>query len=296
MRLGVIFPHSVIGNDPAFIRDYAIALEEAGYDHLVVFDHVTGSPPERFDVSRLPFPEPAYTHESPFHEPFVLFGFLASVTRKLELATGVLIAPQRQTVLIAKQAAAADVLSGGRVRLGVGLGWNYTEYEALGEDFHTRGRRISEQVEVMRRLWTEPVVTFQGKWHHLDRVGINPLPVQRPIPVWFGGMADAVLRRVAAIGDGWFPQITPSDEGRAIVDQLHRYIREAGREPASVGIEGRMTLRGTEPERWMERVQQWQAMGVTHFSINTMGTGLQEPEQHLNAVLRFKRHFDLGGG
>lgn len=295
MRLGVVFPQANIGNDPSFIRDYGTAVEEAGYDHLVVFDHVTGSPPERFDVSRLPFPEPAYTHESPFHEPFVLFGFLAAATRRLELVTGVLIAPQRQTVLIAKQAAAVDVLSGGRLRLGLGLGWNYTEYEALNEDFHTRGRRIGEQVEVMRRLWTEPVVTFEGKWHHLERVGINPMPVQRPIPIWFGGMAEPVLRRVAASGDGWFPQFTPSDEGRVLVDRLQHYIREAGRDPSTVGIEGRMTLRGSEPGRWVERARQWLTMGVTHLTINTMGVGLTTPQSHLDAVVRFKREIDGDG-
>lgn len=294
MRLGVVFPQSGIGNDPSFIRDYATAIEEAGYDHVVIFDHVTGSPPERFDASRLPFPEPAYTHESPFHEPFVLFGFLAAATRRLELVTGVLIAPQRQTVLIAKQAAAVDLLSGGRLRLGVGLGWNYTEYEALNEDFRTRGRRIGEQIEVMRRLWTEPVVSFEGQWHRLDRVGINPLPVQRPIPVWFGGMAEPVLRRIAAIGDGWFPQFTPSDAGRGLIERLHRYIREADRDPASVGIEGRMTLRGDEPDPWLERARQWRALGVSHLTVNTMGVGLTTPRSHLEAALRFKREMDLG--
>jgi probable F420-dependent oxidoreductase len=289
MRLGVIFPQNGIGNDPAFIKDYAVALEGAGYDHLTVYDHVTGSPPERFDSSRLPFPEPAYTDQSPFHEPFVLYGFLAAVTRTLELVTGVLVAPQRQTVLIAKQAAALDVLSGGRLRLGVGLGWNYTEYEALNEDFHTRGRRLDEQITLMRRLWTAPLVSFEGRWHHIDRVGINPLPVQRPIPVWLGGSAEAMVQRVGRLGDGWFPQFVPSPEGKATLERLHGYIRAAGRDPAAVGIEARMSLRGADPARWVERARQWREVGATHLSVSMLGSGLASPAEHLRAALAFRQ-------
>src|SRR6267143_5938403 len=217
MKLGVIFPQTEIGSDPAVIRDYAQACESAGYDHLLVFDHVLGGKPERFDkLGR----RPPYTDQSPFHEVFVLFGYLGACTRRLELVTGIVILPQRQTALVAKQAAAVDVLTGGRLRLGVGIGWNHVEYEALNEDFHTRGRRVSEQIVVMRKLWTEPVVTFQGSYHHLDRAGINPLPVQRPIPVWMGGMAEPVLKRVAQISDGWFPQFQPGDEASHTLDRV----------------------------------------------------------------------------
>src|ERR687892_1562373 len=194
MKLGVVFPQTEIGSAPAVIRDYAQAAESAGYDHLLVFDHVLGGKLERFDkLGR----RPPYTDESPFHEVFVLFGYLAACTQRLELVTGIVILPQRQTALVAKQAAAVDVLADGRLRLGVGIGWNHVEYEALNENFHTRGRRVSEQIAVMRKLWTEPVVNFHGSYHHLDRAGINPLPVQRPIPVWMGGMAEPVLKRVA---------------------------------------------------------------------------------------------------
>src|SRR2546425_370445 len=226
MRLGVVFPQTEIGSDPSVIRDYAQAAESAGYDHLLVFDHVLGGKLERFDkLGR----RPPYTDESPFHEVFVLFGYLGACTQRLELVTGIVILPQRQTALVAKQAAAVDVLTGGRLRLGVGIGWNHVEYEALNEDFHTRGRRVSEQIAVMRKLWTEPVVTFKGLYHHLDRAGINPLPVQRPIPVWMGGMAEPVLKRVAQISDGWFPQFQPGDEASHTLERVRAYMKEAGR-------------------------------------------------------------------
>src|SRR6266511_1030020 len=181
MNIGVVFPQVEIGQDPSAVRDYAQAVEAMGYTHILVFDHVLGANPERPGGWKGP-----YTYRHVFHEPFVLFGYLAAVTQRLELVTGIIILPQRQTALVAKQAAAVDVLTRGRLRLGVGIGWNHVEYEALNEDFHTRGRRVSEQITVMRKLWTEPVVNFKGSYHHLDRAGINPLPVQRPIPVWMG--------------------------------------------------------------------------------------------------------------
>src|SRR5262245_21096486 len=190
MKIGVVFPQTEIGNDPAVIRDYAQAAEGAGYAHLLVFDHVLGAKEERFATLGR---RPPYTDQSAFHEPFVLFGYLGAVTQRLELVTGIVILPQRQTALVAKQAAAVDVLTGGRLRLGVGIGWNHVEYESLNEDFRTRGRRVAEQIAVMRKLWTEPTVTFKGEYHRFDRAGINPLPVQRPIPVWIGGMAEPVL-------------------------------------------------------------------------------------------------------
>jgi probable F420-dependent oxidoreductase len=288
MKLGVVFPQTEIGSDPAAIRDYAEAVEGAGYNHLLVFDHVLGAAPERFEgMRRVP-----YTSEHQFHEPMVLFGYLAAITRRLELVTGILILPQRQTALAAKQAAAVDVLSGGRLRLGVGVGWNPTEYEALGENFHNRGRRIEEQVALMRRLWTEPLVTFEGRWHHVDRMAIAPLPVQRPIPVWMGGMSEPVLKRLARIADGWFPQFQPSDEARAMLDRLHGYIREAGRDPADVGIEGRVSVAQDAPDAWAERARAWRDLGATHLAVNTMGAGFTSPRQHIDAVLRWKEAVD----
>jgi probable F420-dependent oxidoreductase len=286
MKVGVVFPQTEIGSDPAVIRDYAQAAEGAGYEHLLAYDHVLGGHISRFEnLGR----RPPYTDETPFHEVFVLFGYLAGLTTRLELVTGVLIMPQRQTALIAKQAAAIDVLSGGRLRLGVGIGWNYTEYEGLNEDFHTRGRRATEQIEVLRRLWTEPLVTFDGKWHHLDRVSINPLPVQRPIPVWMGGMAEPVLKRLAKTADGWFPQFQPSDESRALLERVRGYIQDAGRSPSDVGIEGRVNVASGSPEDWVAGAEAWREMGASHLSVNTMGAGYTSPQQHIDAVAKFKQ-------
>src|SRR3712207_5049701 len=201
MRLGAIFPQLESGADPVAIRDYAQAVEGMGYDHILIYDHVLGA-----DTASRPNWRGPYTAQSLFHEPFVLYGYFAAVTERVELVTDVIILPQRQTALVAKQAAEIDVLSGGRLRLGVGIGWNEVEYEALGESFRNRGARSEEQIEVLRLLWTQEVVDFQGRWHTITAAGINPLPVRRPIPLWIGGTAEPVLRRIGRLGDGWFPQ------------------------------------------------------------------------------------------
>lgn len=199
MRLGVVFPQTEIGAGPFSIRDYAQAAESLGYDHLLAYDHVLGANSgSRPDWT-------GYRHTDMFHEPFVLFSYLAAITQKIEFVSGIIILPQRQTVLVAKRAAALDVLSGGRLRLGIGIGWYPVEYEALGENFHNRGRRSEEQIDVLRRLWTDELVTYEGKWHKITDAGLNPLPVQRPIPVSFGGTSEPLMRRLARIGDGWFP-------------------------------------------------------------------------------------------
>jgi probable F420-dependent oxidoreductase len=282
MRLGVVFPQTEIGNDPAVIRDYAQAAEQIGYDHVLVFDHVLGAHPDRFTQFR-----PPYNYETPFHEPFVLFGYLAAVTSTLELTTGILILPQRQTALAAKQAAAVDVLSGGRLRLGVGIGWNHVEYEALGENFRNRGRRIEEQIDVMRRLWTEQLVDFDGRWEHIERAGIAPLPVQRPIPIWMGGVVETVLQRVARIADGWFPQFRPGRQATDTVERLRGYVRDAGRHVEDVGIEGRISMFNTPEADWAGALDGWRELGATHVSFNTMNAGLASPESHIDAIRRF---------
>ncbi|HKA33183.1 MAG TPA: LLM class F420-dependent oxidoreductase, partial [Candidatus Binatia bacterium] len=265
MKFGVIFPQTEIGSDPAAVRDYAQTAEGLGYEHLVVYDHVVGANP----ASR-PGWTPPYTHKDSFHEPFVLFGYLAGVTEKIELATGIIILPQRQTVLVAKQAAAVDVLSNGRLRLGVGIGWNPIEYEALGENFNDRGKRSEEQIEVLRLLWTKELVTFKGRWHTITDAGINPLPVQRPIPIWFGGNAEPVLRRVARLGDGWFPLAEPGDKVRAMIEKIRGYAKETGQDPSRIGIEGRVSVAGGDPDKWRAAVSAWKALGATHVSVNTM--------------------------
>ena len=283
MKIGVIFPQTEIGTDPAAVRDYAQAAEGLGYDHIVPYDHVIGANP----ASR-PGWTPPYTHKDNFHEPFVLFGYLAAATEKIGLASGIVILPQRQTVLVAKQAAAVDVLSRGRLRLGIGIGWNPVEYEALGMNFNDRGKRSEEQIEVLRLLWTKELVTFKGRWHTITDAGINPLPVQRPIPIWFGGNAEPVLRRVGRLGDGWFPLVDAGDKVRAMIEKVRGYAKEAGRDPAAIGIEGRVSVTGGTPEKWREAVLQWKELGATHLSVNTMKAGLAGATGHVDAIRRFR--------
>src|SRR6266404_7156909 len=213
MQVGVIFPQTEIGADPVAVRDYVQAAENLGYAHLLVYDHVLGA-----DAQRHAGWSGGYTAKDMVHEPFVAFGYIAALTQRLELGTAVLVLGQRQTALVAKQAAEVDVLSGGRLRLGIGIGWNHVEYEALGENFHNRGRRSEEQIAVLRALWTQDVVDFHGRWHHIRHAGLNPLPIQRPIPLWLGGGrpgGEAVIERIGRLADGWFPQFAPDDEGRA---------------------------------------------------------------------------------
>jgi len=286
MKVGVVFPQTEIGNDPVAIRDYAQAAEQLGYNHILVFDHVLGAHPERFEA--LGFKAP-YTYRTPFHEPMVLFGYLAAVTTSLELVTGILILPQRQTALVAKQAAEVDVLSGGRLRLGVGIGWNAVEYEALGENFKNRGRRVEEQIALLRELWTKELVDFDGKYHHVRRAGINPLPAQRPIPIWMGGMSEAVLKRAARIADGWFPQFQPGPRSTEAVAQFRQYVKDAGRASDDVGIEGRLSMFNTPEDQWGPILQGWRAMAASHVTFNTMGVQLASPQAHIDAIQRFSK-------
>jgi probable F420-dependent oxidoreductase len=283
MNLGVVFPQTEIGNDPLVVRDYAQAAEDLGYTHLLVFDHVVGGHPDRFQGQR----PPPYTHESAFHEPFVLFGYLAGLTTRLELVVGVLVLPQRQTALVAKQAAEVQSLSQGRLRLGVGIGWNFVEYEALGERFTNRGARIEEQVALLRRLWSQDVVDFAGKYHTVRQAGINPRPA-RPIPLWMGGTADAVLHRTACMADGWFPQAAPGPELTEMLGRLHAYIREAGRQPADVGVEGRLSIAQTPERDWAPTVRAWHDAGAGYLCVNTMRAGLASPQAHIDAIRHFK--------
>jgi probable F420-dependent oxidoreductase len=288
MQIGAVFPQTEIGNDPLAIRDYAQTVEGLGFSHLLAYDHVLGASPERLGAWR------PYTHESPFHEPFVLFGYLAGVTTTLRFATGIIILPQRQTALVAKQAANVDVLSGGRLRLGVGLGWNEVEYIALNADFHIRGRQIEEQVQVLRALWTQPLINFEGRWHTIPDAGINPLPIQRPIPIWFGGHAEQVLRRVARMGDGWLPNYPTPDKAAASLAQLDQYLAEAGRRRADIGLEARFSYGEGDPAAWLSLMQDWQRAGATHLSVNTMGLGLATPGEHIKALQRFAQEIGIG--
>ena len=286
MRVGVVFPQTESGTDLGAIREYVRAVEQLGYAHLVAYDHVLGA-----DRSSRPDWKGPYDASSLFHEPFVFFGWLAAQT-KLELAPSVIVLPQRQAALVAKQAAELDHLTEGRLRLGVGLGWNTVEFEALGMSFTNKNRRIEEQIALMRRLWTEPVVDFKGRWHRVDRAGIKPLPVQRPIPVWMGGSAEDALKRIARVADGWFAQHPPTESGRATFERFRGYVRDGGRDPETFPIEGRISVARVS-EGWDAVIGMAHAfrddLRCTHLEINTMGMGHATLAQHIATLERFAR-------
>jgi probable F420-dependent oxidoreductase len=280
MLIGVTFPQTEIGDDPAVIRDYAQAVEGTGYRQILAYDHVLGA-----STRNRPDWTGPYTDKTVFHEIFVLFGYLAALTQRVDLVAGVLVLPLRQTALVAKQAASIDLFSGGRLRLGVGVGWNAVEFEAMGEDFKTRGRRIEEQIEVLRLLWTEPVVDYTGRWHRINDAGLNPLPPQRPIPVWIGGTADAVLERTARLADGWIPLMQHGQKAEEVVSKLRGYMDAAGRDFSTLGFEARLNLRIGGPDEWRQHAEAWRALGATHMDITTMGMGLSGRE-HIDLITR----------
>jgi probable F420-dependent oxidoreductase len=280
MKLGVILPQYEIGLDGGALRAFAQAVEDLGYEYLVAFDSLCT--------------------ENPWHEPLMFYAFLAGWTRKLELTTGVIVAPSRQTLLLANQAASLDVLSGGRLRLGLGVGWNRAEFQAMNADFQARGPHIEEQMEVLRALWTQPTVTFRGKWHHLSEVHMPPLPLQRPIPIWLGGWAEPILQRVGRLGDGWIPVFVdlrdPAkyEELRGMVARLQDYARAAGRPAGAVGIDAQSGVRlmwGGEAT-WATLAAAWRSLGATHLSVDTMGTNLTSLDAHIDALGRIKAVLD----
>jgi probable F420-dependent oxidoreductase len=294
MRLGALFPQPEFRGDPIAIRDFAQGVEAIGFDHLLMFEHVLGASPENREAE---WTGP-YTHEHQFHEPFVLFGYLAGFTRSIELVTDILVLPQRQTALVAKQAAEVDVLTGGRLRVGTGVGWNSVEMEALGQDFHTRGARMAEQIAVLRALWTQELVTFHGRWHHLDNVGLNPLPVRRPIPIWMGGESEGAVRRAGRLADGYIPgggMTTPYHRHQAgadgwgpTIERMRQAARDAGRDPSTIGIEGSIWLsRRPTPDDWVAAAEEWRSLGATHIYANSMYIGLKTPDEHIETLRRF---------
>jgi len=291
VKTGVIFPQTECGTDVKAIGEFVRDVEAMGFDHLFVADHVLGADPKfHFHPSLA-----TYSHEAVVHEALTLMAYLAAITTRLTLATGILILPQRQTALVAKQAAQIDVLSGGRLRLGIGVGWNAVEFEALNENFENRGRRSAEQIAVLRALWTQPVVDFRGEFHRISHAGLNPMPIQRPIPIWFGvGSRDqpvppeAALRRIARLADGWSPNFPPDAQGHALVARVHQYAREAGRDPASLPLEGRIRLAGQDPDGWRKQVEAWKALGATSLIAEPRGAALPFPHGHLDVLRKFK--------
>jgi probable F420-dependent oxidoreductase len=280
VRIGVVFPQTELGGDVGAVRAYGERVQELGFAHVLAYDHVVGADPDVHRGWRGP-----YDVSTTFHEPFVLFGYLAAVT-SLELVTGIIILPQRQTVLAAKQAAEVDLLTDGHFRLGVGIGWNAVEYEALGKDFSNRGERLEEQVVLLRRLWTERTVTHEGVHERVTGAGLAPLPVQRPIPVWFGAVAERALRRVGRLADGWFPQVPPGpklDEARAIVRGA---AVDAGRDPDALGMEGRISWDEGDVDKLVRQAGRWRDADATHLAVNTMGARLGSVDGHLAALAK----------
>jgi probable F420-dependent oxidoreductase len=264
MELGALLPLGDIGGDPGVVREYALTAESIGYDFIEAPDHVLGvnatSRPgwDRNDNNDL------------FHDPFVLFGFLAGCTSKLGFSTGVLILPQRQTALVAKQAASLDVLCGGRFRLGIGVGWNEVEFVGLNENFHNRGRRSEEQVQVMQALWANPHVDYKGRWHTIEDAGINPRPASGRVPVWFGGHHERTLERIAKWGDGWMPNAYPPDQSALdIFAKLRSLTEAAGRDPKQIGIEVWVAMGEGSEADWAKEAKFWKQAGVTHLCLTT---------------------------
>lgn len=276
MQIGVVFPQLEIGEAVAGVRDYAQAIQGLGYRHILAYDHVLGAFPEGHPGWSGP-----YNHESTFHEIMTLFAYLAGIVPGIELVPGVIILPQRQTVLVAKQAAELDILTEGRFRLGVGIGWNAVEYEGLGLSFTNRARRFEEQIALMRRLWQEPVLTFAGRYERVTAAGIKPLPIQRPIPIWIGGSAEPALRRAALLADGFFPQRPLEGGWPATLETMRGWAEAAGRSWSTFGIEARLNAATGDPDSWRTTIDEWRGLGATHISVNTMGGNLGGPAGHI---------------
>jgi probable F420-dependent oxidoreductase len=280
MQIGVIYPQTELPADPDTVRAYVRRVEELGYRHFAIYDHVLGADPAVHTGWK-----GAYDVDTTFHEPLVFHGFLAAITQ-LELVTAIVVAPQRQTALLAKQAAEVDVLSAGRFRLGIGIGWNRVEYEALGQDFSTRGQREEEQIGLLRRLWTERSVTHEGKFDRIIGAGLAPPPIQRPIPIWLGGRSPAAYRRMGRLADGWFPRLEPGPDLDAALAIIAAAAAEAGRDPEAIGMEPRVGWGAGDTDELMRNAQRWRDAGATHLSVDTMGAGLPGLDAHLDALAR----------
>jgi probable F420-dependent oxidoreductase len=289
MQPGVIYPQTELPSDPDTVRAYVQQVEQLGYRHITIYDHVLGADPAVHAGWRGP-----YDVDTTFHEPLVFYGFLAALS-ELELVTGIVVAPQRQTALLAKQATEVDVLSQGRFRLGIGVGWNPVEYEALGQSFSTRGEREEEQIGLLRRLWTERSVSYDGKFDRIIGAGLSPLPIQRPIPIWLGGVSPVAYRRMGRLADGWFPRVEPGpelDAARAIIASA---AAQAGRDPAAIGMQPRVSWSAGGTEELVRNARAWRDAGATHLSVDTMGSGLPGLDAHLDALAKAGEALQLAG-
>lgn len=282
MHIGAVLPHNEIGTDPGAIKAYLQGVEDLGMTHLLIYDHVMGADPNRPGGFKGP-----YDKDVAFHEPFTFFAFAAAVTSSIEFVTTVLILPQRQTVLVAKQAAEVALLSGNRLRLGVGTGWNKVEYQGLNEDFTNRGKRQAEQVELMRKLWAEDTFTFEGQYHTVERAGINPRPTQ-PVPIWFGGSAPALLERCARLGDGWMPLGGANDKSKALLEQIAAHRRSFGLSMDGFGVQAQAQWGGGNPERWKSHFDTWRSIGATHMAVATHNAGRTDVDGHLARIAEYR--------
>ncbi len=287
MKLGVSVSPREIGTDPMAVRDFVQAVEGAGFNHILTGEHILGVHPDRHRP-----PEALHAYDTAWFEPFVFFAFVAACTTTLEMVTSVMVLPQRQTAVVAKQAAQLDVLANGRFRFGVGVGRNSVEFEALEMNYKNRGRRFEEQIALLRAFWTEDLVTFEGRYHHIDRMAIKPLPVQRPIPLWLGttnsGVNETALERVSRIGDGWFPQFPPNDDTKAVIERFQTYARNAGRDPADIGIEAGLRAGAADnPETWIGVAGAWKELGATHLRLSLTGE-YASPQARIDALNRVR--------
>ena len=278
MRIGVVFPQTELGGDVGAVRAYGEAVEGLGYTHILAYDHVVGADPTVHTGWTGP-----YDSWTTFHEPFVMFGFLAGIT-SVELVTGVIILPQRQTALVAKQAVEVDLLTGGKFRLGVGVGWNHVEYEALGKSFDDRGRRMSDQIALLRRLFTEQTITEEGTYETIRGAGLAPMPLQQPIPIWVGGSSVAAYKRMGRLADGWFPQVRPGPDLDTALEVIADAARDAGRDPASIGMEGRAAWKADDPDQIARQTARWRDAGASHLTLDTMRAGLATVDDHIAAL------------
>jgi probable F420-dependent oxidoreductase len=287
MEIGVGCPQIELGGDPVAVRRFGIAVEDLGFEHLLTYEHVLGA----VHADRTPELAGPYTEHDPFHDPFVMFAYLAGITERIRFATGILVLPQRQTTLVARQAADVDLLSGGRLRLGVGVGWNYVEYEALGQDFHTRGARQEEQIGLLRRLFTEPVVDFSGRFDRVDRAALVPKPT-RSIPIWLGGSSEKAFDRAARLGDGFIFTGGDIDSSVAAWTQLRQRVAGFDRSVEEFG--GDFVSRSTgDVSKLTREIEAWGAAGGTHVSIVTMGLGLNSVDAHIDRLVALAGELDL---
>ena len=281
MEIGAVFPHNEIGTDPQAIKDYAQGVEELGITHLLIYDHVLGA-----DRSRPGGFEGPYDKDVAFHEPFTTFAFIAAVTKNLDMITTVMILPQRQTVLVAKQAAELAILSNNRFKLGIGVGWNAVEYVGLNENFKNRGKRQAEQVELMRLLWESEVLEYKGEYHHIDKASLNPRPSEN-IPIWFGGGAPQLIERCADLGDGWIPLMGPNEAARNTLEKIRAKREAKGLDWNNFGVQAQAQYAGGDPDRWNKHAEKWRDLGASHLAVATHNAEPTNVDGHLSRIKEY---------